>query len=88
MLWIPWQPACCALFCLYVWALVRLNLGLAAAFLAGQAFRIYRQAMGTKALPMLGFYIGAHALVSGLQLLTRGAALNRSDFPRLAVIAP
>lgn len=59
-----------------------------AAFLAGQAFRIYRQAMGTKASPMLCFYIGAHALVSELQLLTRDAARNRSCFPRLAVIAP
>lgn len=88
MLWIPWQPACCALFCLYVWALVRLDLGLAAAFLAVQAFTIHRQAMGTKALPRLGSYIGAHALVSGLQLLTRGAARNRSYFQRLAVIAP
>lgn len=75
-------------FGLYVWALVRQALPWDAAFLAGQAFRIYRQAMGTKASLMLGFYIGAHALVSELQLLTRDVARNRSCFPRLAVIAP
>ena len=59
-----------------------------AAFLAGQAFKVYRQALGAKTSPMPDFYIGAHALVSGLQLLTRDAARYRSHFPRLALVAP
>jgi len=59
-----------------------------AAFLAGQAFKLYRQAQGLKTSPMPDFYIGAHALVGGLQLLTRDAARYRSYFPRLALVAP
>jgi hypothetical protein len=37
---------------------------------------------------MPDFYIGAHALVENLQLLTRDAPRYRSYFPRLRVIAP
>ncbi len=59
-----------------------------AAFLAGQAFKIYRKARGNKTSPMPDFYIGAHALVNHLQLLTRDAARYLSYFPKLAVIAP
>ena len=59
-----------------------------AAFLAGQAFKVYRQVQGLKTSPMPDFYIGAHALVSGLKLLTRDAARYRSYFPRLALVSP
>lgn len=59
-----------------------------AAFLAGQAFKAYRQLQGTKTSPMPDFYIGAHALVGNLQLLTRDGARYRSYFPRLTLIAP
>ena len=59
-----------------------------AAFLAGQAFKVYRQVQGLKTSPMPDFYIGAHALLSGLQLLTRAAARYRSYFPRLALVSP
>ena len=59
-----------------------------AAFLAGQAFKIYRQAQGAKTSPMPDFYIGAHALVGNMQLLTRDAARYRSYFPKLALVAP
>ena len=68
--------------------LVREALPWDAAFLAGQAFKIYRQAMGAKTSPMPDFYIGAHALVGGLQLLTRDAPRYRSYFPRLQIVAP
>ena len=68
--------------------LVREALPWDAAFLAGQAFKVYRQAQGTKSSPMPDFYIGAHALVGNLRLLTRDAARYRSYFPNLAVVAP
>jgi predicted nucleic acid-binding protein len=68
--------------------LVREALPWDAAFLAGQAFKVYRQAQGNKTSPMPDFYIGAHALVGHLRLLTRDAARYRSYFPNLAVVAP
>ena len=68
--------------------LVRRPLPWDAAFLAGQAFKVYRQGRGAKTSPMPDFYIGAHALVENLQLLTRDAPRYRSYFPRLRVIAP
>jgi predicted nucleic acid-binding protein len=68
--------------------LVRQPLPWDAAFLAGQAFKIYRQQKGVKTSPMPDFYIGAHALVSGMRLLTRDAARYSSYFPTLPVISP
>jgi hypothetical protein len=68
--------------------LVKAALPWDAAFLAGQAFKVYRQSQGLKTSPMPDFYIGAHALVAQLQLLTRGAARYRSYFPTLALVAP
>ena len=68
--------------------LVREALPWDAAFLAGQAFKVYRQALGAKTSPMPDFYIGAHALVGGLQLLTRDAARYRSYFPKLPLVTP
>lgn len=68
--------------------LVREALPWDAAFLAGQAFKIYRKAAGLKRSPMPDFYIGAHALVNGLQLLTRDAARYQTYFPRLGIVAP
>ena|SRR5215471_11274441 len=67
---------------------LRLHLPWEAAFLAGQAFREYRRHGGkrTKALP--DFYIGAHAVVSGLTLLTRDARRYRQYFPKLRIISP
>lgn len=63
-----------------------------AAFLAGQAFRAYRSAPGTPAgrarSPLPDFYIGAHALVNGLRLLTRDAKRYRNYYPRLEIISP
>ncbi|OQW87207.1 MAG: DNA-binding protein [Rhodoferax ferrireducens] len=59
-----------------------------AAFLAGQAFKAYRQLQGAKTSPMPDFYIGAHALVGHLQLLTRDGARYRTYFPRLELVVP
>ena len=63
-----------------------------AAFLAGQAFRAYRSApgdaVGRVRSPLPDFYIGAHALVSGLRLLTRDAKRYRNYYPKLEIISP
>jgi hypothetical protein len=59
-----------------------------AAFLAGQCFVKYRRRGGARRSPMPGFYIGAHAAVEGLTLLTRDPARYRTYFPRLRLVAP
>ena len=68
--------------------LVREALPWDAAFLAGQAFKIYRLTKGAKTSPMPDLYIGAHALINNLQLLTRDAARYRTYFPKLEIVAP
>ncbi len=59
-----------------------------AAFLAGQCFVNYRRRGGERRSPMPDFYIGAHAAVSGLTLLTRDARRYRTYFPTLRIVAP
>lgn len=59
-----------------------------AAFLAGKAFADYRRRGGAKRSPLPDFYIGAHAAVSGMTLLTRDAARYRTYFPKLRLISP
>ena len=59
-----------------------------AAFLAGQCFVKYRRRGGARRSPLPDFYIGAHAAVEGLTLLTRDAKRYRSYFPTLRVVAP
>ena len=59
-----------------------------AAFLAGQCFIKYRRQGGARRSPMPDFYIGAHAAVAGLTLLTRDARRYRNYFPTLRIIAP
>lgn len=59
-----------------------------AAFLAGKCFMRYRKLGGTKSSPLPDFFIGAHAAVSGLTLLTRDAARYRTYFPSLKLITP
>jgi predicted nucleic acid-binding protein len=66
----------------------RLALPWDAAFVAGKAYRRYRGRAGTKRSPLPDFYIGAHAAVSGLALLTRDAKRYRDYFPKLKLIAP
>lgn len=59
-----------------------------AAFLAGKCFIRYRKLGGTKHSPLPDFFIGAHAAVSGLTLLTRDSARYRTYFPSLKLITP
>lgn len=59
-----------------------------AAFLAAQAHRSYR-AMGGKCSSTLpDFFIGAHACVAQLPLLTRDPVRVRTYFPQIQLIAP
>ena len=59
-----------------------------AAFLAGQCFVKYRRRGGARRSPLPDFYIGAHAAIEGLTLLTRDAKRYRTYFPALRVVAP
>ena len=59
-----------------------------AAFLAGKAFGRYRQRGGRRTSTLPDFYIGAHAAVAGMDLLTRDPARYQSYFPSVKVIAP
>jgi predicted nucleic acid-binding protein len=59
-----------------------------AAFLAGRAFVEYRRRGGERRSPLPDFFIGAHAAVGGLRLLTRDPTRFRSYFPTIDLIAP
>jgi predicted nucleic acid-binding protein len=66
----------------------RLDLPYEAAFLAGKAFLAYKRKGGKRSAPLADFYIGAHAAVAGMRLLTRDARRYRTYFPTVDLIAP
>jgi len=66
----------------------RLHLPLEAAFLAGKAFVQYKRRGGARSAPLPDFFVGAHAAVAGLGLLTRDAARIRTYFPTVKLISP
>lgn len=59
-----------------------------AGFLAGKCFVQYRRAGGVRRSPLPDFYIGAHAAISRMALLTRDGARYQSYFPTLEVVCP
>jgi predicted nucleic acid-binding protein len=67
---------------------LRLPLPWEAAFLAGKCFVRYQRRRGGRRSPLPDFYIGAHAAIAGLVLLTRDATRYRTYFPALEIIAP
>jgi predicted nucleic acid-binding protein len=67
---------------------VRAPLPWSATFLAGKCYVRYRRQGGTKTAPLPDFFIGAHAAVSRLRLLTRDAARYRSYFPTVDLLSP
>ncbi|GDY20975.1 DNA-binding protein [Verrucomicrobiota bacterium] len=69
-------------------AFTHLPLPLNAAFQAGKAFEKYRRAGGKRARPLPDFFIGAHAYVAHLPLLTRDPRRVRSFFPSVRLITP
>lgn len=66
----------------------RAPLPFVAAFLAGKAHRTYRQRGGTRTTTLPDFFIGAHAAVAGMALLTRDARRFHTYFPTVRLIAP
>ncbi|HET6654726.1 MAG TPA: type II toxin-antitoxin system VapC family toxin [Gammaproteobacteria bacterium] len=59
-----------------------------AGFLAGKCFLRYRRAGGIRRSPLPDFFIGAHALVGRMALLTRDRTRYETYFKSLQLIAP
>ena len=57
-------------------------------FLAGKAFARYRAMGGSRTGVLPDFFIGAHAEVERLPLLTRDVRRYRTYFPNVTLIAP
>ncbi len=66
----------------------RLQLPWEAAFLAPKAFLQYRRRGGVRESALPDFFIGAHAAVAGLQLLTRNERHYRDYLPSVTLISP
>ena len=59
-----------------------------AAFLAAKAFVRYRRRGGGRSALLPDFFIGAHAAVDDLTLLTRDASHHRTYFPTVRLVTP
>ena|ERR1700712_2572128 len=59
-----------------------------ALFLAGKAYLQYRAAGGIRSGVLADFFIGAHAAVERLPLLTRDVRRYRNYFPTVVLITP
>jgi len=71
-----------------VYETLRSPLPWTSASLAASAFATYRSRGGSKQKPVPDVYIGAHAAVANLSVLTCDPAPYKSYFPRLVVVAP
>lgn len=67
---------------------LRLPLPYEAGFIAGRAFVDYRRRGGVRTSPLPDFYIGAHAAIAGLTLLTRDPKRYAGYFPSVKLISP
>lgn len=59
-----------------------------AGFLAGKCFLEYKKRGGNKQSPLPGFYIGAHATLANMTLLTRDTNRYKTYFPKLRIVSP
>ena len=59
-----------------------------ALFLAGKAFQRYRRQGGVKNSILADFFIGAHAAVSRLPVLTRDTQRYQTYFPTVKLVSP
>jgi hypothetical protein len=57
-------------------------------FLAGKAFLQYRKRQGVKTNVLPDFFVGAHAAVAELPILTRDVGRYRTYFPTAILITP
>jgi predicted nucleic acid-binding protein len=57
-----------------------------ALFLAGKAFLQYRRRRGGKSGVLPDFFIGAHAAVAGIPILTRDVRRYRTYFPTVEIL--
>lgn len=57
-------------------------------FLAGKVFQKYRKNGGDKKLPLPDFFIGAHAAIQELKLVTRDMNRYQHYFPTVDLISP
>jgi predicted nucleic acid-binding protein len=65
-----------------------LDLPKEALFLAGKAFVQYRRQKGTKFSTLPDFFIGAHAAVLQIALITRDVSRYKTYFPTVNLISP
>ena len=65
-----------------------MNVPFMAAFAAAKAFSDFRRAGGAKERPLPDFFIGAHAMVRGYQIITRDPSGFRAYFPDVEFITP
>lgn len=65
-----------------------LPLPITAAFLAGKAFLQYRKKSKSKSSPLPDFFIGAHAQVENMILISRDEKRYRHYFPDVELISP
>ena len=59
-----------------------------ALFLAGKVFQLYRAAGGARTGVLPDFFIGAHAAVTGMTLLSRDPQRYRRYFPKIELVTP
>ena len=69
-------------------SLAMLDIPRPALFLAGKAFVQYRRSGGRKNNVLADFFIGAHAAVTGLPVLTRDTRRYTNYFPSVQLVAP
>lgn len=69
-------------------SLAMLDIPRPALFLAGKAFVQYRRSGGRKNNVLADFFIGAHAAVTGLPVLTRDTRRYINYFPSVQLVAP
>lgn len=73
---------------IYACNLIHISMPKEALFLAGKAFLKYRKTEGNKKRPHPDFFIGAHAAVSGLDLITRDVKRINCYFPGVKTVSP
>lgn len=65
-----------------------LNIPREALFLAGKAFLGYKKRKGMRRSPLPDFFIGAHAVIQDLTLVTRDVKRFKTAYPTIRLIHP